>query len=661
MSEQKKPFPAWAEEVRRRFKRGESSIFVLHGNVYETFLRPPTDPSATTANGDQAPAAQLEAISLTDFLSEDLLGNNKQTCAIYNVATGVHFARVAGERDTEKLSALFSAGDVCQQMLGTPHPSFTEKKQDALAALEHFLVRWQPAGLPKDRTGKAVIIEYAEAVAPAGDPAFQSDWDRSAVVTLHRWSFLPEITNSDSVVIVITESLSALAPKILSNPRVATIEIPMPDQAERLEVIRSADPHLPESDATRFAEITAGLKCIQIASLVTPAPGDEHGQARRETLIEDLLTGTPEARTGARELATLTAGKTDSEIQSLLKPNATAGSTLPKAPTTSARTETEKLITAKKREILERECYGLLEFLTPDYGFDAVGGMDPVIEDLMAIAEQIKAGDRRRAPMGVLFVGPPGTGKTFLAKAFAKESGITIVVFRNFRSKWVGSTESNFEKILTVLKALGEVIVVIDEAERVIGNAEDSDTDPTASRVKAKLKEFMSDTSHRGRIMFFLMTNRPDLIDVDLKRAGRIDLKIPFFYPDSEEQIEQVAAATIRKEKYAQNMDLASMREKFSKRLVGYSNADVSEVLRLAYNGAAKKRGTEATLTEEDLVEAVQDYFPSRDTEMLEYMELLAVFEASSRKLLPTKYRELEPEELDRRLREKRMIIGRRR
>ena len=72
--------------------------------------------------------------------------------------------------------------------------------------------------------------------------------------------------------------------------------------------------------------------------------------------------------------------------------------------------------------------------------------------ELRRIAESIKAGERARIPMGLLFVGPMGTGKTFVADAFVRESGLSAVKLKNFRSKWVGSTEANLEKVLSLVR-----------------------------------------------------------------------------------------------------------------------------------------------------------------------------------------------------------------
>ena len=97
--------------------------------------------------------------------------------------------------------------------------------------------------------------------------------------------------------------------------------------------------------------------------------------------------------------------------------------------------------------------------------------------------------------MGLLFTGPMGTGKTFVAEAFAKECGLPTIKLKNFRSKWVGATEGNLEKILGVIQAIGQVVVIIDEGDRAFGSADgegDGESDGgTSSRVIARIKEFM--------------------------------------------------------------------------------------------------------------------------------------------------------------------------
>ena len=607
--------PPWAEDLRRRYLRGEASIFVLHGNVYDVVI-----------SGGRT-------LTLTDFLGNVLLKDSKETVAVYNVATGIRFLK----RPERGLS------DMDDLLLSTDKPR-------VLGAIERLL-------MSGSRT--AVILEYAEVISPAGDPNFQSHDDRAATVTLHRWSFLPEIERSDNVVILIAENLAELSPKLISNPKVAVVDVPMPDRETRKTAAALADRKLTEKETERYAEITAGLKSIQILTILTPPPVSETETRDREAFIAGILGTGADVAERARKLAQLTAGLNREEITKLLAPGASPVEQVEADRADAARLEVDRLIARRKREIIERECFGLVEFVEPQHGFDVVGGMEEVKKDLTVIANSIRNGQTSRVPMGVLFTGPMGTGKTFVAEAFAKECGLTTIKLKNFRSKWVGATEGNLEKILNVIRAIGQVVVIIDEGDRAFGNTDGEGDGGTSSRVIARIKEFMSDTSNRGRILFLVMTNRPDKLDVDLKRAGRLDRKIPFLYSQTPEEVENIARALVRKNKVKTDVDFTAIRDAFSAKLVGYSNADVEAVILMAHDDAARE-GI-ADVSAERFIHAAADYFPSRDIELLEYMELLAVFEASSRRLLPAKYASVTPEELDGRLRTLRTIVGSRR
>ncbi|HXH40877.1 MAG TPA: AAA family ATPase [Thermoanaerobaculia bacterium] len=603
--------PKWADELRRRYLRGEASIFVLHGNVYDAVI------------------SEGRVVTLTEFLGDVLLEQSKETIAVYNVATGVRFLKRA------------ASVSIDQELLSGDKPR-------VLMALERMLT---------GGTKTAVILEYAEAISPAGDPNFQSESDRAAIVTLHRWSFLEEIERSDNIVILIAENLTDLAAKLVSNPRVAVVEVPMPERDERKAAARVADKRLDDKDAARYAEITAGLKAIQIISILTPPPASEEDLRRRQEFISSILTG-PDTAERAAKIAALTAGLDQEEIAKLIAPGAQPAS-IPQDCAAETRKEVDLLIARRKREILERECFGLVEFVEPAFGFEVVGGMEEVKKDLLVIANSIRNGERSRVPMGVLFTGPMGTGKTFVAEAFARECGLTTIKLKNFRSKWVGATEGNLEKILNVIRALGQVVVIVDEGDRAFGNTDGEGDGGTSSRVIARIKEFMSDTSNRGRILFLVMTNRPDKLDVDLKRAGRLDRKIPFLYSQTAEEVENIARAVVKKNQVTTAVDFPTIRETFSRKLIGYSNADVEAVILMANDDAAQAGAT--TVSADNFNLAATDYFPSRDSELLEYMELLAVFEASSRRLLPPKYAAMTPDELDQRMRALRAIVGSRR
>jgi SpoVK/Ycf46/Vps4 family AAA+-type ATPase len=609
--------PAWADDLRRRYLRNEAVLFVLHGNVHDL----------VHVDGALKP--------LTEFLTEVFWKDVRDTIAVYNLATGVRFTKKAKEAEAQ-----------AELMREAP-------REKALGGLERLLVTSRKVG---------VVIEYAETIAPSGDPSFQGDLDRASIVTLHRWSFLPQIEKQDNVVLLVAENLAELSPKLVSNPKVAVVDVPMPDRETRRAAARIVDPRLSEKEAERYADLTAGLKLLQIEAILAPPPPAEEDRAEREAFIAGLLGTAGDAAERAKKLSQLTSGLTRDEIRALLAPGAADHAAAAAADAADrARKEVDRLISRRKREILERECFGLVEFVEPQHDFSVVGGMEEVKKDLLLLADNIREGRTSRVPMGMLFTGPMGTGKTFVAEAFAKECGLPTIKLKNFRSKWVGATEGNLERILTVIKAIGQVVVIIDEGDRAFGNTDGEGDGGTSSRVIARIKEFMSDTSNRGRILFLVMTNRPDKLDVDLKRAGRLDRKIPFLYSQAPEEVEAVAAALVKKNRLKSDVDFATIREAFSKKLVGYSNADVEAVILMANDDAARETGGDAPVTAEHFLKAAADYFPSRDAELLEYMELLAVFEASSRRLLPAKYAHMTPEELDVRLRLLRATVGTRR
>lgn len=591
------PLPAWAEVVRRKYVADEASMFVLYGNVYDEILW----------NGRYQ--------TLTEFLTEVLLQDNKDTIIVFDPSAGVRYAKRTSSLPETAWPAEWTADRI-------------------LACMEdEVMVRHR----------LALIVPYAGSVAPPGEENFLSDSDRRAAIRLHRWTLSPQFKRRDNVVFLLVESLPELNAKIVANPRVAAVEVPLPDAALRTEVIRLADPSRDAQQVARLASHTSGLRAAQIAQILTPSPADDLPDDERLRYVASLLGDTPDAPARAQKLAALTRGMDAHEIRHLINPqhppqSAAAGG--------DGGDELIRLVHMRKRELIEKECAGLIEFVSAPLGLEAVGGNEAIKQELMQIAADVRSGDRKRSPMGLMFVGPMGTGKTFVAKCFARSSGLTAVTLKNFRSKWVGSTEANLDKVLGMVKALGPIILIIDEGDRSFGSGSEDSDGGTSSRVIAKLKEFMSDPDNRGVVLFILMTNRPDKLDTDIKRAGRLDRKIPFFYAESAPEVESVLDALFKRYGVPA-VDWALHRDAISAPMVGYSNADLEAVTLLAVAQAA---GGE--VTPESLQAAVGDYLPSRDAGMLEYMEMLAVFEASRRSMLPERFKALDANDINARLRE---------
>jgi AAA+ superfamily predicted ATPase len=432
----------------------------------------------------------------------------------------------------------------------------------------------------------AVIVDYVETIVPNGDLSFMAEADKNNLVTLLRLGADPALLQSDNLVVLVTETLSDVNRRLVGSSHVAPLEVPLPTQDDRERFLRAQDRRGVSAtiDDGQLAKITAGLSLNQIRGLFR--------QARQSGQAIDFRT-----------------------------------------------------VNRRKKAIIEQECHSLVEFVDPGHDFSHVGGMEAVKQELLRVADAIKGGRRNRVPMGLIFVGPMGTGKTFLAEAFARESGLTCLKLKNFREKWVGSTEGNLEKILQVVDGLGYVLLIIDEADRSLSGGSEGDGG-TSSRVIARLKEFMSDTSHRGRVVILMMTNRPDKLDVDLKRPGRFDVKVPFFFPETAEERRDVTNAVLRKAQLA--LEPGVTLDAVVSGTAGYSAAEIEAVVLAAANFAAWD--AREVIGEADLVRAVADLIPSRDLRMLEYMELLAVFESSARRMLPERYQGMSTQDVQERL-----------
>jgi transitional endoplasmic reticulum ATPase len=598
--------PEWAGRIRRKYMGGEASIFLLHGNVYDRYI-----------HGEQF-------LSLTEFLATVLLAGNKPDIALMDPSQG--------------LRVIKRSNDVDEVFADVDNP-YEVSPRTWKSLEERFFTR----------DGNALIINYAANFFPAAPGHFLSPNDRAAVVTVHRWSLSQHLADRDNVVFLIAESLSELNAQLVSNPRIAAVEIPLPDETVRADVIRRSDPSLPIDQVQRLAAHASGLRSVQLAVILKPR--DDLGLEihERQRYILSLLGAQPDATARAAKLAALTSGMSSDEIRHLINPAAPLPETQQKDPLA----EMLELMRARKREIIEKECAGLIEFIESKHGLEAVGAMDGIKNELIAVADAVRSGNAARIPMGLLFVGAMGTGKTFVAKAFARSSGLPAIALKNFRDRWVGSTEANLEKVLTMIRALGPIILVIDEGDRAFGSESGETDGGTSSRVMARLKAFMSDPDNRGRVLFILMTNRPDKLDVDIKRAGRLDRKIPFFYPGEPDAVKAIISAILARHGVPYQFEDEARLEPELRAMCDYSIADIEAVALLAHDLAG-----EAAVGIDHLSRAVADYLPARDLQMIEYMELLAVFEASRRSLLPPKYAALDVQQLTRLLTEKRTLLG---
>jgi SpoVK/Ycf46/Vps4 family AAA+-type ATPase len=287
-----------------------------------------------------------------------------------------------------------------------------------------------------------------------------------------------------------------------------------------------------------------------------------------------------------------------------------------------------------KKGLIERQARGLVEFVEPPHTLEDFVGNDAVKQRLVDDAALLARGRLDVAPMGYLVCGPVGTGKTYLAECFAGSVGIPCVKLRNFRSKYVGETEGNLERILTLLRAMGPVIVVIDEADAALGTREAAGDSGTSSRVFSMIASQMGDTRYRGKLIWMLMTSRPDLLPIDLKRQGRAEVHLPLFSPRDEEEVRYMLRMMARKNKAT--LADGDLPEGLAAR--GLSGADIESIVLSAKRGALTENRDSVTV--DDLKRALDDFMPSAQGLEKEKQELAAVLECTSMSFLPPYWRE---------------------
>jgi AAA+ superfamily predicted ATPase len=435
----------------------------------------------------------------------------------------------------------------------------------------------------------AVIVEFAEFVVPRGDAAHLGGPFAANTVKVLGWANDPSIVQSNIVSVLVSEGLHDLSQLVSDNPHAAALHIPLPDEAEMVAYVKALA-------ATQFPDL--GSRCdVPVETLGT------------------RLTGL--SRAGARTAIALAIG-TDRRI-------------------------TSAWLGQIKKDLIEREAQGLLDFIESPFTLDNVAGHDAVKAWLREDAELLKRGALRALPMGYLIAGRIGTGKTFLVQCWAGELGIPCVVFKNFRDRWVGATESNLEKIFAILRALGQVLVFVDEADQASGKREGGDGDSGLSgRVYSMLAKEMSETRNRGRIIWVFATSRPDLVEVDLKRQGRLDVHIPLFPPDTAADREALLLAIANKLKLPLTAeDLPPFADD-----VTLGGNELEGVLVRALRVHELSPEPRKPL-KEVLAEVIKDVRPNPHTRKLEYMDLVAVKECTDIRFLPARYRDLSPEELE--------------
>ncbi len=569
-----KVLPAWAQELSYKYCSKTANLYIIHGNIRDFLPHKMNE-------------GEFMFVRIQEYISEVLFGN-RDIIAFFDRSSGVSFC-------TAEMAQAY------RETMEQQYPDVDAESFVSSDATESFrwLEKYFLLNIPKKRR-IVLILDYAETIVPASDIARLPEEDRYALVTLNRWSHDPLFTRGDVSIILLTENLVDISPRLVGSPSTVKITIPIPDQSVRtsfLDFMDRKDNLLLDRGLTteRVGAVTSGLNLMNLNRLVS------------ESYQEDK----PLSMDYIRE---------------------------------------------KKKEIIENEAAGLLEFMETEHDLSYISGHDFVKKRFRNASKAIKMGRLDVLPMGYLIAGPIGTGKSFLVSAFAGDIGIPMVKFRNFRSKWQGVTESNLEKVLNILKAMSPVAVMIDEADAFLGDRDQDGDSGTSNRVFAQIASFMGNTEYRGKIIWFLITCRPDLIPIDLKRQGRAEEHLALFYPDNDREKEELFNTLVRKlDLPIRKFPITDILKRFRHE---FSGADLEAVLIRSKLRAAMDDRT--YVTREDLEGAMNDFVPPAYPHEIELQNLVAVLECTSREMVPKRFQNLDRTKLVKDIRELKSLIGER-
>ena len=386
-------------------------------------------------------------------------------------------------------------GRVAEELVGqleeaAGKPAFALELLRAMCECSRTVIKGKPVF--SDDTGEqfhlVVLIEGADLLIPEGQVATLSDAHLQRIAICRDWfSDLGFLEGGDTVVLI-TEIRGLLHERVAKLPQLAEVEVPLPDEDERLSFIRWFTERQPEGRKPRtwstdedLSAFTAGLTIHALRQL--------------------LIAASHEAAAGRGPL----------ELRD---------------------------ITRQVEQFIQAQLGGedVVEFSRPEHRLADLVAFDGLKQ---FIREEILPGIRdmtKDAIASIIVCGPNGSGKTFTFEAVCGELGIPILVLKNLRSKWFGETDVIFGRLRRVLGALRKVLVYVNEADTQFGGV-GQDAHETERRLTGRIQAMMSDPRLKGRVHWILDTARPHLLSPDIRRPGRGgDLIVGVFDPEGEER-----------------------------------------------------------------------------------------------------------------------------
>jgi len=424
-----------------------------------------------------------------------------------------------------------------------------------------------------------VVIQFAGSLFSEGSYSRLSDLDRQCLVSLLSWVSGPVFRESPEMIIFINSVKSEINSKITSLPHAEHIEVKLPDSKERMKFVnlfKESNPKLSfEQSKTRFIEDTAGLSLNH---------------------IKDLM-----------EVAVRTKQKL-SKIS----------------------------VTNEVNKILQAQLGDIIRIKYPSHSSADIIGYKKTGEIFKSIFERCE--DVETAVSAILVSGPNGSGKTFQLEAFAAESGRVVIELAGIRGSYFGETDKFFEMLRWHISTFGKILILVDEAHTAFGSVHSGQTHKTEQRLSGNIIKMMGNPDYLGKVLWGMMTSRPDELDPDIK--SRAPVQIPIFDMENEER-------------------KLFLKEMFKRKNIKTTEKEIIELVnKTDYYSARDYRNFIAEIKAENKkkhkkspLEVLEGWQASKSIkQQREFQEMIASMHCSYPNLLPEKYKSASEIELQKKI-----------
>lgn len=588
---------SFQKEMFRDYNAGNAHCFILHFNVHDFVFAP----SLAAVDG-------FVPQRLREYLGQLFLSRGFQVVLYYSVSGGLRYlapdtmcplVERAVPREVLHEGRFYGQGGPEDRV------GYASESQVALSYL-YRLLTFRASGKQMPRI--AVILEYLETIAPHENMPHGPEAPFN-VQLLHRLGMAWELSRRH-LVVGLTTDLGHVASTLHaaeSEWRAYRVDLPV-------EELQGRGDQPPRRDRSAWLHFILA-RGLGVRGLANPLQAEGCDGA-----IHDV-----------EELARQTSGFNYDHLRDLIFYAAEAREPV-----------SVEMVQRRKRAIIVDESRDLLEVVEPHDGFEVVAGYEYVKKRLESIRDAIRnqAKDPWAAkvvPKGILFLGPPGTGKSLMASALAKETGFNMVKLRNIRTMWVGETERNLNRVLDLLSAMHPVIVFVDEIDGAFVGRDSPDAGGggVEQRILQRILEFMAMDENRGRVLWIAASNRPDRVDAAL--MSRFDMVIPFLLPGEAARRQMFTQSFPERDGFSFQAEPAEAFDQFIERTRGFSGRELDTLLRRAMQLTAEQRGSEPNpsaaapsggplvLSAKELLQALNEFRQARDQEAYELQTLLAI------------------------------------